>query len=68
MGPGFEKTTQYHFEININQLMICNYVEGVLQIEIHRYFFFLSSSLHIKGRCSYRHVATGHTEAIQNYA
>ena len=38
MGTGFEKITLYHFEININYLIICNIAEGVWQMEIHRFF------------------------------
>lgn len=39
MGLGFEDISQYHFETKINYLIICNIVEGVLQIEICKYFF-----------------------------
>lgn len=41
MGLGFEDISQYHFETKISYLIICNIVEGVLQIEICKFFSLL---------------------------
>ena len=41
MGLLFREISQYHFEMNINYVIVYNIIEGVLQMEIHSFFSLL---------------------------